>query len=185
MHNKNWQNRYFAINLTVFNNHYSYFEVQALLTTSSCNGAAICGTLFLNKSFFRLFTKRIHVYTYTIVFSGRFILIFINPCACILFSTYTETKNTKYLEFVDCTDEVKEEYLNGSMDCFKGTNGVIYSHYSRIGRSFTIIDGVVYQNCAGPLKHPKRTKKAKRMTALPNYPFKKLYKSWQEWTDIC
>lgn len=94
---------------------------------------------------------------------------------------FTETKNTKYLEFVDCTDEVKEEYLNGSMDCFKGTNGVIYSHYSRIGRSFTIIDGVVYQNCAGPLKHPKRTKKAKRMTALPNYPFKKLYKSWQEY----
>ncbi len=94
---------------------------------------------------------------------------------------FTETENPKYIEFIDCTDEVKEEYENGSVNCFKGSNGIIYSEYSRIGRSFTMIDGVVYQKCAGPLKHPKRTKKAKRMTALRDCPFKKIYKTWQEY----
>ncbi len=94
---------------------------------------------------------------------------------------FTETENTKYIEFVDCTDDAKEEYANGSINCFKGSNGVIYPEYSSVGSKFTIIDGDVYQKHAGPLKHPKRTKKAKRMTALQDYPYTKLYKSWQEY----
>ncbi len=94
---------------------------------------------------------------------------------------FTETEDTKYLEFTDCTDEVIEEYETKTVDCVKGSNGVIYDCHSSVGHKFVIIDGVVYQKSAGPLHHPKRTKKAKRMTALPNYPIKKLFKSWQEY----
>ena len=46
-----------------------------------------------------------------------------------------------------------------------------------------IRNGKVFQREAGPLKHEKRTKRAKRMRALPDYPRKKLYASFADYAE--
>ena len=90
-------------------------------------------------------------------------------------------------EFCDQKDDVQSRYENRSCDCVRLPDGRIVSLYhSSVWGKFTIRDGLVFQTKAGPLKHPIRTHKAKKMTALPNYPFKKLYKTMHEFAiDYC
>ena len=44
-----------------------------------------------------------------------------------------------------------------------------------------IHNGQVYKRHAGPLNHQKKTKSAKRIKAIPNYPIKKLYPSFSDY----
>lgn len=84
------------------------------------------------------------------------------------------TENPEYLAFVNEEDNYREIFCTKKEDCVKHPDGrvepVKFTHYS-------IIDGAVYQYSAGPLKHPMRTKKAKKMTALPQYPLSKAFKT--------
>lgn len=91
------------------------------------------------------------------------------------------TENEEYLEFIDETDETMERY-DKCVDCIKFSNGTILPAYW-INDKFCIKDGLVYQKNSGQLKQDKRTKKAKRMVALPDYPFKKLYKTFEMFAD--
>ncbi len=99
-----------------------------------------------------------------------------------LLEPYAEqTENPEYLEFEDRTDELREEYENGSIDCFKLPGGIIVSRYHRlVSNKFCIHDdGKVYQKNFGQLKHDKRSKKAKKMIGLKDYPYKKLCNSFE------
>ena len=86
-----------------------------------------------------------------------------------------ETEDPEYLEFWDQTDRVMESYQK-SYDCLKLPQGKIISVYGypNYGR-FVIRDGQVFETNAGSLHHEKRTKRAKRIKALPDYPVKKRY----------
>lgn len=90
-------------------------------------------------------------------------------------------------EFCDQTEDVRSGYEKRSTNCVRRPDGMIVSLYDRsIWGRFMIQDGLVYQQKAGPLKHPKRTHKAKKMKALPEYPFRKLYKTMHEYAiDYC
>lgn len=96
---------------------------------------------------------------------------------------YSEgTENPDYLEFWDQTDEVKDEYENDGEDCVKTPDGrIVPLIESGLYRMFVIHDGKVYQRYAGACKQDRRTKKAKKYTALPMYPYKKLYSSYVEY----
>ena len=108
----------------------------------------------------------------------------VNNCVSDLLYPYCESiEDPAYLEFYDRTDKLHEEY-EGTTDCIKLAQGTIvgaysYPYYSR----FTIHDGKVFQKDAGPLHHEKRTKKAKRMKALPDYPRKKLYRDFNDYAE--
>lgn len=92
-------------------------------------------------------------------------------------------ENPDDLEFVDLTQNLREQY-EGTDDYIKLPQGEIVSLYSYplLGR-FVIRDGKVFQKKAGQLHHEKRTKKARRMKALPDYPRKKLYKGFKEYAE--
>lgn len=102
-----------------------------------------------------------------------------------LLEPYCEsTENPDYLEFEDHTDELKDEYENKSVDCIKLPEGRIVSiHNSIVLGKFTVRNGLVYQKQFGQLKNEKRSKSAKKMTALPNYPYKKLYKGFEDFAE--
>lgn len=108
----------------------------------------------------------------------------VDNCVSDLLYPYCESiEDPAYLEFYDRTDKLHEEY-EGTTDCIKLAQGTIvgaysYPYYSR----FTIRDGKVFQKDAGPLHHEKRTKKAKRMKALPDYPRKKLYRDFNDYAE--
>lgn len=96
---------------------------------------------------------------------------------------YSADPPDEYLEFDDRTDMLRSEYEQ-SVDCLKLPEGKVvelcsYPYYGR----FCIIDGKIYQKNAGPLHHEKRTKKAKRIMALPNYPRTKVYKSFKAYAE--
>lgn len=96
-------------------------------------------------------------------------------CAC--------TEDPEYLEFDDRTEMLRAEY-EGTSDCIKLPQGTIVEpHGEPLYSRFIVRDGKVFQRDAGPLHHEKRTKKAKRMTALPGYPRKKLYQSFEEYAE--
>ena len=90
-------------------------------------------------------------------------------------------------EFCDQKGDVESSYESRSCDCVRLPGGRIVSLYDPIvWGKFIIKDGKVYQKQAGKLKHPNRTHKAKKMKALPDYPFRKLYKTMHEYaTDYC
>lgn len=89
-----------------------------------------------------------------------------------------ETDNPNYLEFCDKTADLEASYNNNKIDCIKLAEGRIVSIFDpQVYGRFTICNGKVYKRNAGSVKHTKRTKQAKRMTALPDYPIKKLYKN--------
>lgn len=100
------------------------------------------------------------------------------------FNCYTEDK--RYLEFDDRTDEYLEQYDETTI-CIKFPDGRIVEERTRlVWDKFSVKDGLVYEKYAGPLRHPKRTKKAKKMKVLLDYPRKKLYKSFDEFVeDYC
>lgn len=91
------------------------------------------------------------------------------------------TDDEEYLEFIDETEDLKQHYENG-VDCIKLPNGKIEMAYI-MSDKFCIKNGLVYQRKYGKLKQDKRTKKAKKMIALPNYPFKKLYKTFGDFAE--
>lgn len=75
----------------------------------------------------------------------------------------TNTDDPSYLEFVDQTEELKQEYEQGT-DCVKLPQGKIVplGYESYYGR-YLIRDGKVFERRAGPVRQPRRTKRAKRM----------------------
>ncbi len=82
------------------------------------------------------------------------------------------------------TEDAKNQYEDGT-DCIKFPDGTIKPAYY-LSNKFYILDGLVYQKNFGKLKQRKRSKKAKRMIVLPNYPFKKLYKTFELFAeDYC
>ena len=92
-----------------------------------------------------------------------------------------ESENPAEQEFVDCTEELREEYRSGTIDCVRLADGTVVERYDpRFRNRFSVKDGKIVQNDFGPLHHKKRSKKAKKMTLLPNYPKKKLYRSERE-----
>lgn len=94
-----------------------------------------------------------------------------------------QTDDPRYLEFVDMTDEARDRYENEKIVCLKDAGGVIKPAYC--WRNFEICDGAVYEKNAGRLHHPMRTKKAKRMTALTDYSWKKLYPTFERFAEDC
>lgn len=93
------------------------------------------------------------------------------------------TEDSRYVEFDDRTEELQAEFVK-SVPCLRLAEGKIvelcsYPYYYQ----YIIRDGKVYQMDAGPLHHAKRTKKAKRITALPEYPRAKLYQSFSDYAE--
>lgn len=91
------------------------------------------------------------------------------------------TEDPQYLTFYVMEDDLRKRFNTKKTDCVKLPNGKIRP----INLNFKIIDGVVYQQCAGRLKHTIRTKKAKRLKALPHYPLNKAFKSAEEYFEYC
>lgn len=91
------------------------------------------------------------------------------------------TEDPEYTEFVDYTENLKADFAE-KIDCLRLAEGKIVEHCSYpYYYKYSIRDGKVFQKEAGPLHHEKRTKKAKRITALPEYPRVKLYKSFEDY----
>lgn len=90
----------------------------------------------------------------------------------------------QYIEFTDKTEDIQKQY-EGNIDCIKFPNGTIKPAYC-LSNKFFIRDGLVYQKNFGKLKQSKRSRKAKKMSVLLNYPFKKLYKTFESFAeDYC
>lgn len=106
-----------------------------------------------------------------------------SSAASILEPYYCGTENPDYLEFWDKTQDLETAYAQ-TMDCIKLPNGRIISVNESVGKHrYVIRDNQVYECYAGPLRHEKRTKSAKRIKALPNYPVKKLYPSFSDYAS--
>lgn len=92
-----------------------------------------------------------------------------------------EPVNPEYLSFNDYTEDLRKDY-ESTVDCIRLPQGKIVEASSYPLRCrFVVRDGKVFQREAGPLKHEKRTKKARRMKVLPDYPRKKLYADFKEY----
>ncbi|MEY8389816.1 hypothetical protein D3Z47_02110 [Lachnospiraceae bacterium] len=101
----------------------------------------------------------------------------------VMYPYYASTEDPEYLEFDNRTEKLREEY-EGVADCIKLPQGtIVEQHGAPLWSRFIVRDGKVFQKDAGPLHHEKRTKKAKRMAALPDYPRRKLYKSFAEYAE--
>lgn len=88
------------------------------------------------------------------------------------------TRNPDYLEFCDRTAVVAREYDTGTISCFRLAEGrIVLPMDSRVYGRFTIRDGKVYKCRSGPLQHERRSRQAKRMKALLDYPLKGLFPS--------
>lgn len=92
-----------------------------------------------------------------------------------------QTDNPDYLEFWKI-DDLQEQYDEDFEDCIKTPDGRIVPALE-LNRHFVIRDGKVFQRRAGPCRHEKRTRKAKKYTALPNYPLKKVYKTLKKYAE--
>lgn len=88
-----------------------------------------------------------------------------------------------YLEFWDKTEEIVAAY-GKTVDCIRLPEGrIVRADDYRMRHQFVIKNGIVYEQNAGPLRHDKRTKRAKRMKPLPDYPVSSLYQSLSEFAD--
>ncbi len=91
------------------------------------------------------------------------------------------TEDMRYLEFVDQSEDIESEYENGTANFIRLPQGnLLPEHFVS---KFCIRDGMVFQRRAGQLRHEKRTKKAKKMKAYENLPFKKVYKSLADFAE--
>ena len=91
--------------------------------------------------------------------------------------------NPEYLTFEDYTEDLQKEY-DSTADCIRLPQGkIVEANRYPLWGEFVIREGKVFQREAGPLKHEKRTKRAKRMKALPDYPRKKLYASFEDYAE--
>ena len=96
---------------------------------------------------------------------------------------YCNTEDPRYLTFEDKTEEYQTDFEK-KIDCVVMPGGKIKELDSYpIWSKFIIKDGMVFQKVAGQLKLPKRTRKAKKMKALPRYPRKKLYASFEAYVE--
>lgn len=94
------------------------------------------------------------------------------------------TRNPDYLEFCDRTAVVAREYDTGTISCFRLAEGrIVLPTDSRVYGRFTIRDGKVYKCRSGPLQHERRSRQAKRMKALPDYPLKGLFPSLEAFAE--
>lgn len=116
----------------------------------------------------------------------------VNPLDCAaeceieeLMAPFCEsTENPEYLEFMDRTDDLKQDYECDTMNCIQFPDGTIVSEYDdRVYDRYRIKDGKVYQVMAGPLRHRKRTKKAKKMRVRTDYPVKRVYPSLERYAE--
>lgn len=98
----------------------------------------------------------------------------------IMESTWENTTDSRYIKFFSVEDNYKEDYENTKTDCVRLADGRIRPI---LPYEFVIKDGLVYQKNAGQLHHEKRTKKAKRMKALPNYPIKEAFKTYAHYLE--
>ena len=110
----------------------------------------------------------------------------VNSLVCEKMDPYDEqTENPQFLEFEDKTEELKQQYETESTDCMKLSNGSILPvDHGFFRYKFCIHDdGKVYQKNFGQLKNDKRSKRAKTMKTIRNYPYKKIYKSFEEFAE--
>lgn len=94
-----------------------------------------------------------------------------------LLAPYNENStDIAHMELDDRTDEGCKAYDQECVDCVKMPDGRIVpcTNYDFCGQ-YELYEGQVYRRSFGQLRHRKRTKKAKKFLALPNYPFKRLY----------
>lgn len=90
----------------------------------------------------------------------------------------TNTENEDYLEIVDYTGDVENEYETRTVNCIKRPDGKILQEYYDKSIHGLIVrkDGKVYEIVhLGDVSYYKRTKKAKKHTAIQNYPVSSLY----------
>lgn len=81
-----------------------------------------------------------------------------------------------YMVFDDRTDEGKETYEQKGIDCVRTPDGRIIACCNyEFEKRYELHDGKVFRKCFGPLHHRKLTKKSKQYLALPDYPFRKLF----------
>lgn len=100
---------------------------------------------------------------------------------------WENTDNPEYLEFTNEEEGKREEYERAVCDCVRMPNGTICTSFDHsFTRKFVLKDGIVYQHSFGKLKTNKRTKKARRIKVLPQYPLKKIYKTFGDYMeDYC
>lgn len=97
---------------------------------------------------------------------------------------YDQTEDEDYLDFSDETEWLRKEYEEGTTDAFITPDGrLVAPQDDRIRYQFCIRDGKVYETRIGSYKHDKRTRKAKKFKAVPNCPFKRIYKSFEEYVE--
>lgn len=93
-------------------------------------------------------------------------------------------EDPEYLEFVDIEENERKNYESGTVNCVRMPNGTVCTCYQNpFSENFELVNGLVYQFCFGHLKQRKRTKRAKQITVLPNYPLKKLYKTLESYLE--
>ena len=97
---------------------------------------------------------------------------------------WKSTEDSEYLKFYDCTENIEKSYER-KIDCFRLPQGTIIPvDVPPYGNRFLICDGKVYEREAGLVHQPRRTKRAKRIRALPNYPLmKKRYPDLRTFAD--
>lgn len=94
------------------------------------------------------------------------------------------TENPDYLEFQDMDDEVRKDYQEKTLTAVRLPNGsIIPTFWSQFSRHYCVENGLVFQKNWGRLRHSKRTKKARRMCVLPDYPVSKLCKRLDEFAQ--
>lgn len=103
----------------------------------------------------------------------------------MLMAPFSEnTQDLDYLEFQSVEEEQRQKYEALTVDCIRMSNGSIITAYDSFFRPYTIKNGVVYQKSSGRLHNEKRTKKAKKMTFLPDYPLKKVFRTYKDYMEL-
>lgn len=99
-----------------------------------------------------------------------------------LLAPYNEnTTEIAFMEFDDRTEEGRKAYTQDGVDCVRTPDGrIIPCSCYEFCRRYELHDGKVYRRSFGPLHHRKLTKRAKKYHALPDYPFRKLYPSFDD-----
>ncbi|MCL2776209.1 MAG: hypothetical protein FWD71_23150 [Oscillospiraceae bacterium] len=95
-----------------------------------------------------------------------------------------DAEDPDYIEFENVTAEITKSYKTDLCDCVRLPDGkIITCHNSLFYNYYMVADGVIYQKLAGRLRRPKRTKKAKKLRLLSNYPLRKAYKTFERYAE--
>ncbi len=97
---------------------------------------------------------------------------------------WEQTDNPNYLEFVDYTEEVLNEYGTVKEMVKLPCGRYIFPSEYKFRSRFAIRDGKVFEKDAGPCKHEMRTKKAKKMTVVMRK-MTQQYKTVQGFAEDC